>query len=300
MMDFLKHYQRKNWQLSFGPWVLSLGYEVPNTRKAADLQDLLAVQSHQLTTPDFRTQMKETGGYNNTIIRFLQENATHDAEDWDDGTSSIGTAASASAYDVFAQDDCTETTTIKASDEDQSTLPAVPTIGPIPEEVNLGTGDVKVPAEIARTVTRDYFLDTITEASVLRTQCASPLATVVRAAVKSLYLDTTVLRSPASVEALVNYALHIEQGYLDTGYHCKLHAADVTNRFVSLLVTSGIVSVELKEYDAYEDVRLMMSAAIAGAVHDYRHPQVNNALLVSEVMRKRRFANGTDYWTARP
>jgi hypothetical protein len=281
MLEFLLQYQRQNWQLFFGSWVISLGRRVPSTAMAADLQDLLTAQGHKLTTPDFRHQMKAAGDYNNTIIRFLQENATHD-RDWDDTSSSMGTTASTKhGYD--AANDDNDSIIAPSHDDQTSTLSAVPAIGPIPEEVNLGPGDVKVPAGIAAAITRDYFLDTITEGSVIRSQCASPLATVVRAAVKSLHVDTAVLRSPAAVEALVNYALHIEQGYLDSGYHCKLHAADVTNRFVSMLVTSGIASFEHTELDAYEDVRLMMSAAIAGAVHDYRHPQVNNALLVSEV-----------------
>jgi hypothetical protein len=113
-------------------------------------------------------------------------------------------------------------------------------------------------------------LDLITDGSPVRA-LASPLAAVVRQSVDTFELEH-ILGGPEETDALVRFTMAVEAGYKDHGYHCKLHAADVTSRVAAIIHMTGIGSRSTR-----------LAAIVAGILHDYEHPQVNNQYLVYKV-----------------
>uniref|UniRef100_A0A061SN98 3-cyclic-nucleotide phosphodiesterase n=1 Tax=Tetraselmis sp. GSL018 TaxID=582737 RepID=A0A061SN98_9CHLO len=126
-----------------------------------------------------------------------------------------------------------------------------------------------IPGEIIATLGRDTAADFISSSSPLR-QCRNPLVLVVKAGIEALHLGKLLRHRQAAIK-LLNFASFIEEGYPDEGFHCKLHAADVTNRFITIIEDSGI---------AYSNSWVRLAAVIAAAVHDYQHPQMTNSFLV--------------------
>mmetsp|Transcript_23162 Transcript_23162/g.32058 ORF Transcript_23162/g.32058 Transcript_23162/m.32058 type:complete len:472 (+) Transcript_23162:263-1678(+) len=67
----------------------------------------------------------------------------------------------------------------------------------------------------------------------------------------------------------------VESGYhCSNPYHNNVHAADVTQRLVTILCSSGAYPRHLRDVD-------MLAAIIAAAIHDYEHPGMNNAFMVN-------------------
>mmetsp|Transcript_19716 Transcript_19716/g.47074 ORF Transcript_19716/g.47074 Transcript_19716/m.47074 type:complete len:551 (+) Transcript_19716:188-1840(+) len=261
MLDFLHRYHSSAWHVSLGPLHLSVGRGVPTADQAASLQDLIAGSFEHLNTPDFRKQMQDAGTYSNAIIRFLYHSTAGDNDE-----SEVESLAASAEFQTL------QSKRERAELEDSSGQWATPLF--ITPDLELTA--VTIPPGLRGIIAHDYFLDFISPDAPAR-QCASPLAAVVKGAVEALELHKTALRSPGSVEALLNYALRIEQGYADEGYHCKLHAADVTNRVVSIIRACGLYSS-----DNAHDSQFVMAVLLAAAIHDYKHPQVNNQFLVTE------------------
>lgn len=130
--------------------------------------------------------------------------------------------------------------------------------------------EVVVPPHLASAIAIRFDLDMITASSPIM-MCPSPLATVVRHCVSLFGLEEQV-PSARMMGRLMAYVQRLEAGYMDGGYHCKLHAADVTNRFATILWHTGIARAS----SAAE----MLPAVVAAALHDYKHPQVTNNFLV--------------------
>eukprot|EP00873_Tetraselmis_striata_P019901 jgi/Tetstr1/440165/TSEL_028521.t1 len=130
--------------------------------------------------------------------------------------------------------------------------------------------NVVVPPHLASAIAMRFDLDMITASSPIM-MCPSPLATVVRHCVSLFGLEEQV-PSARMMGRLMAYVQRLEAGYMDGGYHCKLHAADVTNRFATILWHTGIARAS----SAAE----MLPAVVAAALHDYKHPQVTNNFLV--------------------
>lgn len=85
---------------------------------------------------------------------------------------------------------------------------------------------------------------------------------------KNLSLDALGVSS----SVLANFALEIERGYVSTNvYHNKFHAADVVQCFHHMLT-----HVQMRQCTTPLD-RLV--GLIACAIHDYKHPGVNNTFL---------------------
>lgn len=118
----------------------------------------------------------------------------------------------------------------------------------------------------------DPFLDFICEDSLLANM-KWPLVVVVQHAAETLGLDFLLRRNDGH-KKLLEYAMEVEEGYSDKAYHCKLHAADVTNRLVSILTSIGISD---------DNEWLALAALVAGMIHDYQHPQLTNQYLVVQV-----------------
>jgi hypothetical protein len=133
--------------------------------------------------------------------------------------------------------------------------------------------DVIVPPHVAPLIGRHFDFDMITAKSPVR-DCPSPLCVVIRHCVELFRLESMV-PTEKMMRRLMAYTLRLERGYMDDGYHCKRHAADVTNRFATILWHTGIADAA--------SPREMMPALVAAALHDYKHPQVTNNFLVLRV-----------------
>ena len=125
----------------------------------------------------------------------------------------------------------------------------------------------------------NFFLDTITKDSALHA-VSSPLAAVMAAGLSATNNNGKGSLDGLSRKKLMHYCALIEQGYPSSGYHCRTHAADVTNRYLSVLNMCGILTAS----NSREHKRFMLGAAVAAAIHDFEHPGVNNAFLVERAM----------------
>ncbi|KAH3745954.1 cAMP phosphodiesterase [Pelomyxa schiedti] len=71
-------------------------------------------------------------------------------------------------------------------------------------------------------------------------------------------------------QKLENYIMQIADGYFDNPYHCALHAIDVCQAVHMCLRGLGEIKISDKE---------IFASILASAIHDYRHPGVNNNYL---------------------
>jgi hypothetical protein len=199
-------------------------------------------------------------------------------------TSSLVSVQQAnSVHDIFAAALPTSTTTSCASGDGVLALP-----GSVPFAKRQGSllgsrnnrshtkhhDDVEVPVELKGRVGKDFHLDTITANSPLES-CNSPLAGIMRQCVTLFKLKERLLISHKNVRRLMTYSRRLEEGYEEGGYHCKRHAADVTNRFATILHRTGFTEA----VGPYE----VLSALVAAALHDYKHPQLTNNFLILQV-----------------
>eukprot|EP00873_Tetraselmis_striata_P034134 jgi/Tetstr1/454398/TSEL_004029.t2 len=130
---------------------------------------------------------------------------------------------------------------------------------------------ITVPPRLAHRLAREFDLDMVTAQSPLN-ECQSPLAVIMQQCVELFDLRSHLLISRKNVNRLTAFATRLEAGYEDGGYHCKRHAADVTNRFAAILHRTDFAS-NLSAYDT-------LAALVAAALHDYKHPQVTNQYLI--------------------
>jgi len=134
-----------------------------------------------------------------------------------------------------------------------------------------GALDHNFPEKIAQ-IGQMMFFDFITGESIFL-ECQNPLYTVVKNCIRSAGLSKLLKKNKAQ-EKLLNLVAAVEDGYVDTGYHSKLHAADVTSRLMSMVKLAGV---------AVDDHWTRLGIMFAAAVHDYQHPQVNNQFLIVQV-----------------
>jgi hypothetical protein len=64
--------------------------------------------------------------------------------------------------------------------------------------------------------------------------------------------------------------------------HCKLHGADVTSRLLAIIRQTGLVDASACPGKRHSQSVGLVSM-VAAMVHDYGHPQINNACLIEEV-----------------
>ncbi|GAX73385.1 hypothetical protein CEUSTIGMA_g838.t1 [Chlamydomonas eustigma] len=76
---------------------------------------------------------------------------------------------------------------------------------------------------------------------------------------------------------LARFLCHIEDGYKDNPYHCRIHAADVLRNLYVILTRGGV----LDKVSGNDPVDVTFLAAIISAViHDFEHRGVNNDFLI--------------------
>uniref|UniRef100_A0A061RQ44 3',5'-cyclic-nucleotide phosphodiesterase n=1 Tax=Tetraselmis sp. GSL018 TaxID=582737 RepID=A0A061RQ44_9CHLO len=122
----------------------------------------------------------------------------------------------------------------------------------------------------------NFSLDFISCESPMK-RCDEPLVAVAKQALRSLHLFY-LLRAGDSAVKLLSFIRRIADGYEDSGYHCKAHAADVTNRLSCLLKHSGIISAAKQ---STMQGHQLLAAVVGACVHDFEHPQVTNNFLVA-------------------
>eukprot|EP00873_Tetraselmis_striata_P008965 jgi/Tetstr1/429229/TSEL_001892.t1 len=135
----------------------------------------------------------------------------------------------------------------------------------------------ELPRDVKDAIGTDFFLDVISPHSPLR-RSKIPLVIVVAQIAGRLGF----LKSAAVSRKLMKYTHFIEAGYPATGYHCKAHGADVTNRMMTIARTIGLCTQGSDRQHAKRAAPLALSCLLAAMVHDYGHPQVNNAFLVNQ------------------
>jgi hypothetical protein len=72
--------------------------------------------------------------------------------------------------------------------------------------------------------------------------------------------------------------------------HCKLHGADVTSRLLAIVHQTGLVDMTACPGKRHSQSVGLVSM-VAGMVHDYGHPQINNACLIEEVIETRHYTH---------
>uniref|UniRef100_A0A061RAD0 3 5-cyclic nucleotide phosphodiesterase n=1 Tax=Tetraselmis sp. GSL018 TaxID=582737 RepID=A0A061RAD0_9CHLO len=222
----------------------------PSRREAASLHDYIIANARNLQAPDLAAQLKRTHVYSKGVTSYLLSFVAPNRDDDGSSQSSIATSMRRKdpAHDFVLEDVL------------------------IPSQRLLVADEVVVPREAADSIGHDFFLDTVSANSAIANS-PSPLAAVFK---QSLHALGLVSRIPSEANApLMRYVLAIEDGYPDTLYHCKLHAADVVHRLATILKRSGIAAA--LEEDNWATSLAMLIAAV---VHDYKHPQVTNNFLV--------------------
>lgn len=134
---------------------------------------------------------------------------------------------------------------------------------------------MKVAAETTRPqdtldqIGTDFTLDFISLGTA-RHESRVSLCAVVKQCIKSLGISH-VLKSKEKLLQLLAFASRVEDGYMDQGYHCKIHAADVTHRLTCVLNHSGIAEGSKRNNSLSCE---LLAAVVAAVVHDFEHPQV--------------------------
>uniref|UniRef100_A0A061RIF7 3-cyclic-nucleotide phosphodiesterase n=1 Tax=Tetraselmis sp. GSL018 TaxID=582737 RepID=A0A061RIF7_9CHLO len=226
----------------------------PTPREALELHRYLVANVANLQAPDLASQLKENRAYSKPVASYLMDFVMPVQRDNDVSETSLHRSLSRSSSQV------TPVLSISLSRGSR---------GFIPTEC-----EIPVPAELEGRIGVDLFLDAVSPNSALA-RSPSPLSAVFKQSLSVLGLKSRLPRG--AVDPLLGFALAIEEGYPDTHYHCKLHAADVTHRLVAILQHSGIASALVEE-----DWVTGLGMLIAGAVHNYRHPQVTNGFLVHQ------------------
>ena len=206
MVRFLRQYQHSATHFFKKP---------PTVSEAAALERLIITHADRLSAPDLQGQLaSKKGPFSDEVYSFVLKEFTNRTPDPRTGSGSLRRSLNTSTSGIVLQD--------------------APSLGALTSINDIGWKPQCSPEIKSLLGKADFFLDAITDESVLR-DCPNPLAAVVESAVESLSL---ISDCPSS--SLIMYMKEIEAGYLTEGYHCCYHAADVTNRFVSLLSSTGI------------------------------------------------------------
>ena len=144
-------------------------------------------------------------------------------------------------------------------------------------EISLTFEEVVIPDSLKGEQCNNFFMDNITKDSAVHS-LSSPLAAVMAAGLSAINANGRAALDDLSQKKLLHYCVLIEQGYPSSGYHCRIHAADVTNRYLSVLNMCGILTASTSR--AHKS--FMLGASVAAAIHDFEHPGVNNAFLVEQ------------------
>uniref|UniRef100_A0A061R9Q4 Phosphodiesterase n=1 Tax=Tetraselmis sp. GSL018 TaxID=582737 RepID=A0A061R9Q4_9CHLO len=118
---------------------------------------------------------------------------------------------------------------------------------------------------------KDLFFDTLRASSITG---GRPLLAVTMQCICSFDLVSTLGLDGGCLEAYMTY---IEEGYLDVPYHNSTHAADVVSRTCAILRKDRIFTDTSKRKDSM----MLLSVILASAVHDFRHPGLNNAFQIA-------------------
>mmetsp|Transcript_39647 Transcript_39647/g.94125 ORF Transcript_39647/g.94125 Transcript_39647/m.94125 type:complete len:986 (+) Transcript_39647:172-3129(+) len=239
MLDFLERYQNQS------------VFSRPSKYEASVLRDLIMINAGTLARPNLDQNLEE---FDPNVKAYLiemgrsgmGENISNEMK-----APSMSTVAS-QASDVSDISDIN-------SDGEKSSV--------IPSEA------IQVPRGLEHEICSNFFIDLVSEDSPFA-RVRHPLGVVVKQGVESLEINE-VLRSPAAYQRLLKYILRIEAGHPSTHYHCKKHAADVTNRLMAIMVRSGLTNV----WHQHGHLPLSLAGIIAASVHDFGHPQRSNAFL---------------------
>jgi hypothetical protein len=213
----------------------------PSTSEAAALEALLIQQMGHLSAPDIKKQLDSRSRrsnevfYNHVILEYTSGRSA-----LDDDAALSGPSPGVSMYGRRFPCD------IESSIDDDCAAN-----WPI------------CPRDVMRQAGSDFFLDAVTAKSPLQ-KSSAPLAAMVKGAVDALQLLPS---SPQELMQLIQFTRMVEEGYPRAGYHCLLHAADVTNHLASLLRMAGIGTA--LHSSAH---RRTMLAAVFGAGAMRSHP----------------------------
>lgn len=265
VMQFLERYQSCSW------------WQRPNVAEASELQDTIVSRAHKLMVPDLEEGLSE---YSGELKSFLLNSLT-------ERPALRGSAGSAFYHDVSSRSLNVIVESEANSDLDTLLSPTSPLSceGAPSQDVALlfptnseGAGGVEETSDSLTMleIGRNFFVDAVTQFSPLRNR-PNPLCIVVERSVGSLKL----IKQENAVKKLLDFTQLVEGGYKDIGYHCKCHAADVTNRMVTIAVRMGIAGQKSVGVNRRNQVPYALAALVAATVHDYGHPQVNNSYLVS-------------------
>jgi len=242
MIEFLKRYKSSK-----------LFWQRPNRAEASDLLDMVVANSGHLTEPNLETSLDSV---NQGIRMFLLGNSKKVVP--------------------FTRNDCDEFGSMVSDPVEVMNSNLGRSDSVIKDAFATQAGTVIVPPEIKGRIACDFFLETVTNCSRLAS-CPNPLLVVIKGALELHAPFQHITYSRRAMSCLMNFMQNIEMGYPDMLYHCKLHAADVTNRLLAITSRTELMGVPIGH-----KINLGLVAMVAGAVHDYGHPQKNNAFLTSQ------------------
>jgi len=272
LMSFFRRYQNSTF------------FTRPSVQEAAEMQALLVKYSGQLATP----HLDESADLNQGIRSFLMHSVgANRSRSFDGGLDFVGRASTNNlksrsgprrnmSRGTFALDSIgSETTTVIRREDSQDSRGSFDTqrdsalISELLAEIN-------VPAAVKSAIGNGFFLDFISPSSPV-SSCSHPVTLVVSQCLQSSKIFSIFTSRPKAYHKLLNFTTEVEMGYSDTMYHCKKHAADVTNRLMAIMTHSELADLPCPR----NHIPVSFVALIAAAVHDYGHPQLNNAFLVA-------------------
>jgi len=220
-------------------------FQRPSRQEAARLRLLIATHSHELASPvELKTQLQ---GLSPTLVEYLADMGQGRRRQ----VKSNQDIAGGDQMEALEQRETPGGELMRVTVD-----PAEASSFAVPEHLYMGLG-------------YNLFLDMITRNSAVRA-ASSPLAAVVKQAATVFDL-LPLLGSQEAVDKLISFALELEKGYPVEGYHCRLHAADVTARLTAILNLTGLGARSAR-----------LAALVAAALHDYEHPQVTNHFLIQQ------------------
>eukprot|EP00192_Tetraselmis_astigmatica_P002251 CAMPEP_0117695216 /NCGR_PEP_ID=MMETSP0804-20121206/28015_1 /TAXON_ID=1074897 /ORGANISM="Tetraselmis astigmatica, Strain CCMP880" /LENGTH=1002 /DNA_ID=CAMNT_0005509261 /DNA_START=216 /DNA_END=3225 /DNA_ORIENTATION=- len=268
MVDFLRRYEEGGWQA-----------RRPNKAEAVALREVIE-SAENLMAPNLQAQLSLAAPYSERVTDFLVHTTSVAAPSsrlnprYSMGRPAIETSEASTTFASFWD----ESESRRASRQELISM----SYGEVPADPNAHMYKVKsgrqfaVPLGIMKDLTLNFKVDFISEDSPMFL-CAEPLPVVLKQALKTTGTGF-VLKDPDNALLLLAFARRMEAGYLEGGYHCKRHAADVTHRMACILNNSEIAGASAK---STTQSTLVLATLVAACLHDFEHPQVTNNYLVS-------------------
>jgi len=259
MLDFLQRFQE----------TVSKSTTLPTAKEAAELQDLIVSSNGNLMQPN----LEQTLGHFSPPMRcfLLDQVRVHSSTCQVDAPPPLhfieGSRRALPEGELFAS------RLRSFSSEEGSTGDSCASETLDPSDLP-GNSPTTLPTLIRAKIGHDFFLDMVTEGSAVR-RCASPLVAVASECFQNSV--AALKHSDRAMRKLLKFAKHMEAGYPKGLYHCKLHAADVTNRMAAIMAHTGLADVSPRP-----NISLGLVANVAAVVHDYRHPQRSNSFLIAK------------------